>query len=81
VLDEPTAGLGVAEVQRVLQLVLRLRAQGTAIVIVSQNIEEIFEVADRIVVLHLGRVGATFRRADTTPRRSSARSWGSHDGE
>ncbi len=67
VLDEPTAGLGVAEVQRVLQLVLRLRAQGTAIVIVSQNIEEIFEVADRIVVLHLGRVGAVFRRADTTP--------------
>jgi ABC-type sugar transport system ATPase subunit len=36
-------------------------------VIVSQNIEEIFEVADRIVVLHLGKVGAVFRRADTTP--------------
>ena len=67
VLDEPTAGLGVAEVQRVMQLVLRLRAQGTAIVIVSQNIEEIFEVADRIVVLHLGKVGAVFSRTETTP--------------
>ncbi len=66
-LDEPTAGLGVAECQRVMELVLRLKGQGTAIVIVSQNIEEIFEVADRIVVLHLGKVGAVFRRAETTP--------------
>lgn len=66
-LDEPTAGLGVVECQRVMEMVLRLRGQGAAIVIVSQNIDEIFEVADRIVVLYLGRVAAVFRRSDTTP--------------
>jgi ABC-type sugar transport system ATPase subunit len=66
-LDEPTAGLGVAECGRVMELVLRLRGEGSAIVVVSQNIDEIFEIADRIVVLHLGRVGAAFRRTETTP--------------
>jgi D-xylose transport system ATP-binding protein len=66
-LDEPTTGLGVAECQQVMVLIRRLRAQGTATVIVSQNIDEVFEVADRIVVLHLGRVGAVLNRAETTP--------------
>jgi D-xylose transport system ATP-binding protein len=51
----------------VMALIGRLRAQGTATVIVSQNIDEVFEVADRIVVLHLGRVGAVLNRAETTP--------------
>jgi ABC-type sugar transport system ATPase subunit len=66
-LDEPTAGLGVAECARVMDLVRRVRAQGTATLIVSQNIDEVFEVADRIVVLHLGRVGAVFNKTETTP--------------
>ena len=66
-LDEPTTGLGVAECQRVMALVQRLRAQRTATVIVSQNIDEVFEVADRIVVLHLGTLAAEFNRVDTTP--------------
>jgi D-xylose transport system ATP-binding protein len=66
-LDEPTTGLGVAECQKVMGLIRRLRAQGTATVIVSQNIDEVFEVADRIVVLHLGSVCASFNRAETTP--------------
>lgn len=66
-LDEPTTGLGVAECQRVMALVRRLRAHGTATVIVSQNIDEVFEVADRIAVLHLGSLTAEFNRAETTP--------------
>ncbi len=66
-LDEPTTGLGVAECSRVMDLVRRLRARGVATVIVSQNIDEVFEVADLIVVLHLGRLAAVFDRASTTP--------------
>lgn len=66
-LDEPTTGLGVAECQQVMVLIRRLKAQGTATVIVSQNIDEVFEMADRIVVLHLGKVGAVLNRAETTP--------------
>jgi D-xylose transport system ATP-binding protein len=67
ILDEPTTGLGVAECQRVMGLIRRLKAQRTATVIVSQNIDEVFEVADRIVVLHLGGVCAVFNKAETTP--------------
>ncbi len=67
-LDEPTASLGLKEARHVLELVHRLRAQGTAMVIISHNMRQVFEVADRIVVLHLGKVGAVFRRADTTPQ-------------
>jgi D-xylose transport system ATP-binding protein len=66
-LDEPTAGLGVAECAQVMELVRHLKARGTATLIVSQNIDEVFEVADRIVVLHLGKVGAVFNKAQTTP--------------
>ncbi|HEX9043766.1 MAG TPA: sugar ABC transporter ATP-binding protein [Candidatus Limnocylindrales bacterium] len=66
-LDEPTTGLGVAECRRVMDLVRRLRADGVATIVVSQNIDEVFEIADRIVVLHLGRVGGSFVRAETTP--------------
>jgi ABC-type sugar transport system ATPase subunit len=66
-LDEPTTGLGVAECQQVMGLVRHLKARGSATVIVSQNIDEVFEVADRIVVLHLGKVSAAFNRAETTP--------------
>ena len=66
-LDEPTTGLGVAECRRVVDLVKRLRERGAATVIVSQNIDEVFEVADRIVVLHLGKVAGMFRKSATTP--------------
>lgn len=66
-LDEPTAGLGVAACAEVLDMVMRLRARGCAVMTVSQNIDEIFQVADRIAVLHLGRLVAVFRRSETTP--------------
>src|SRR3954463_166306 len=54
-LDEPTAALGVAQTRQVLDLVKRLREQGLAVVSVSHNLVDVFEVADRIAVLRLGR--------------------------
>jgi D-xylose transport system ATP-binding protein len=66
ILDEPTAALGVAQTHQVLELVMRLRERGLALIYISHNIANIFHVADRIVVLRLGRRVATFRRAETT---------------
>lgn len=58
ILDEPTAALGVAQTTMVLELVRRLAEQGYAVLIVSHNLNDVFEVADRIAVLHLGRMVA-----------------------
>ncbi len=66
-LDEPTAALGVAQTHQVLELIKQLRIQGLGVVLISHNLHDIFEVADRIVVLRLGRRSATFRRKDTNP--------------
>ena len=55
ILDEPTAALGVAQTRQVLDLVRRLADQGLAVVIISHNLHDIFEVADRITVLRLGK--------------------------
>jgi D-xylose transport system ATP-binding protein len=54
-LDEPTAALGVAQTAQVLELIHRLRARGMAVVVISHNLADVFQVADRIVVLRLGR--------------------------
>ena len=67
ILDEPTAALGVAQTAQVLALVKRLREQGLGVVVISHNIQEIFEVADRIIVLRLGRRAATFEHEKATP--------------
>ena len=66
ILDEPTAALGVAQTRQVLDLVRRLAEQGLAVVIISHNLHDIFEVADRITVLRLGRNAALFDRSETT---------------
>jgi D-xylose transport system ATP-binding protein len=66
ILDEPTAALGVAQTQQVLELVRRLSDQGLAVVLISHNLHDIFEVADRITVLRLGRNVAVFERGKTT---------------
>ena len=66
ILDEPTAALGVAQTRQVLELVRRLAEQGLAVVLISHNLHDIFEVADRITVLRLGRNIAVFERAKTT---------------
>jgi D-xylose transport system ATP-binding protein len=66
ILDEPTAALGVTQTAMVLELIKLLRAQGLGVVVISHNIEVVFEVADRIVVLYVGRNAATFDQATTT---------------
>jgi D-xylose transport system ATP-binding protein len=66
ILDEPTAALGVAQTRQVLDLVRRLAEQGLAVVIISHNLHDVFEVADRITVLRLGRSVAIFERSQTT---------------
>jgi D-xylose transport system ATP-binding protein len=66
ILDEPTAALGVAQTRQVLELVKRLAQQGLAVVLISHNLHDIFEVADRITVLRLGRQIAVYERAKTT---------------
>jgi D-xylose transport system ATP-binding protein len=65
-LDEPTAALGVAQTRQVLELVRRLAEQGLAVVLVSHNLNDVFEVADRITVLRLGRNVGVYERAKTT---------------
>ena len=65
-LDEPTAALGVAQTAQVLGLIKRLREQGLGVMVISHNLADVFEVADRIVVLRLGRSIGTYDRAQTT---------------
>jgi D-xylose transport system ATP-binding protein len=66
ILDEPTAALGVAQTQQVLELVDRLAHQGLAVILISHNLHDVFEVADRITVLRLGRTVAVYERATTS---------------
>ncbi len=66
ILDEPTAALGVAQTAQVLALVKRLAEQGLAVVLISHNLHDIFEVATRITVLRLGRNIAVYERTSTT---------------
>ncbi len=66
-LDEPTAALGVSQTHQVLELIKRLRSQGLGVMVISHNLHEVFEVADRIMVLRLGRLVATFEREMVSP--------------
>jgi D-xylose transport system ATP-binding protein len=66
ILDEPTAALGVAQTEQVLALVRRLGEQGLGVVLISHNLHDIFETADRITVLRLGRDVGVFERRATT---------------
>jgi len=66
VLDEPTAALGVAQTRQVLDLVKRLREQGLAVVLISHNLHDVFEVSDRITVLRLGQKVAELTTSETT---------------
>jgi D-xylose transport system ATP-binding protein len=65
-LDEPTAALGVPQTKQVLELIRRLREHGLGVVVISHNLSNVFEVADRIVVLRLGRTAGDFPAEDTT---------------
>lgn len=65
-LDEPTAALGVEQTRHVLDLILRLGQQGLGVLLVSHNLHDVFEVADRIVALRLGQKVAEFDRRTAT---------------
>jgi simple sugar transport system ATP-binding protein len=65
-MDEPTAALGVTQTKNVLELVERVRDNGLGVVLISHNMPEVFQVADRIQVLRLGRRVGTFRRGEAT---------------
>ena len=66
ILDEPTAALGVAQTEQVLNLVDRLASQGVAVVLISHNLADVFAVADDVAVLYLGQLVAQIRVQDTT---------------
>lgn len=66
-LDEPTAALGVAQTTQVLDVVKRLRDTDHAVVYISHNLGDVFDVADRITVLRHGSNVATWRLDETTP--------------
>ena len=66
ILDEPTAALGVAQTRQVLSLVRTLAERGLAVVIISHNLHDVFECADRITVLRLGQRVALLEKSDTT---------------
>jgi D-xylose transport system ATP-binding protein len=66
ILDEPTAALGVIQTKQVLELIARLKQRGLGVVVISHNLDNVFHVADRIVVLRLGRRVASFDRRSST---------------
>ena len=66
ILDEPTAALGVAQTEQVLKLVRRLADSGVAVVIISHNLADVFQVCDDISVLYLGKMVASLPVKETT---------------
>ncbi|GAA3670644.1 ATP-binding cassette domain-containing protein [Arthrobacter ginkgonis] len=64
ILDEPTAALGVAQTAEVLNLIERLRERGHGVILISHNMADVMAVADRVVVLRLGRNNGVFRVDD-----------------
>jgi D-xylose transport system ATP-binding protein len=66
ILDEPTAALGIVQTEQILKLVQRLRDRGLGVIVISHNLADVFEVADRIAVLRLGRMAETFTAGDST---------------
>lgn len=80
-LDEPTAALGVVQTRQVLNLILRLRDQGLAVVVISHNLADVFEVVDRVIVLRLGRRVGTFNVKSTTAEQVVAAITGAQFGQ
>jgi ABC-type sugar transport system ATPase subunit len=68
IMDEPTAALGVAQTRMVLDLVRRLADRGLAVMVVSHNMNDVFEVADRIAVLRLGHMVAVRPKSEMDPQ-------------
>ena len=68
ILDEPTAALGVAQTEQVLNLVKRLAENGLAVILISHNLNDVFQVADNIAALHLGRMAAQIDKNKIAPQ-------------
>jgi D-xylose transport system ATP-binding protein len=75
-LDEPTRGIDVGAKLEVYELINRLTAAGKAVVLVSSELPELMGMSDRILMLHEGRVGGAFTRADATPEKLLAAALG-----
>jgi ABC-type sugar transport system ATPase subunit len=67
IMDEPTAALGVAQTRNVLDLIKRLASHDVAVLVVSHNLNDVFAVADRIVILYLGQMVASGPASDFDP--------------
>jgi ABC-type sugar transport system ATPase subunit len=78
IMDEPTAALAVAETRKVLQLTRKLAERGCAVVLISHNIADVFEVADRMVVFRRGRKVAERQRDGTNPEEIVSLITGAH---
>jgi ABC-type sugar transport system ATPase subunit len=66
ILDEPTAALGVVQTKHILELIQRLRDRGLGVIVISHNLADVFEVADRVTVLRLGRIAGDFKIGDSS---------------
>jgi len=66
ILDEPTAALGVAQTEQVLNLVRRLADSGLGVILISHNMNDVMQVADNIAALYLGRLAAQVQAKDVT---------------
>ncbi len=66
ILDEPTAALGIIQTAQILKLVERLRDRGLGVIVISHNLANVFHISDRIVVLRLGQLAATFNAHEAT---------------
>ncbi|MGC1418757.1 MAG: ATP-binding cassette domain-containing protein [Acidimicrobiales bacterium] len=68
ILDEPTAALGVSQTAQVLALIRRLADRGIAVLVISHNLNDVFSVADRLAVMHLGRMVHSGPISEYTPQ-------------
>jgi D-xylose transport system ATP-binding protein len=59
-LDEPTAALGVVQTRQILELIKRLKERGLGVIVISHNLADVFQVADKAAVLRLGRMAGVF---------------------
>lgn len=66
ILDEPTAALGVAQTEQVLKLVRRLADNGLAVIVISHNLNDVFQVADNIAAMYLGTMAAQIEKSQVT---------------
>jgi len=80
ILDEPTAALGVEETEQVLRMIEKLRDDGTmSLLIISHNMQDVYRIADKIVVLRQGKHVITVNKVDTTPQEIVAYITGAKD--